>query len=759
MFNKIKIRLLVLLIIVLAAGIIFLVYLHNKEKILYESIRDEGNLRLEFMINNLIDRLNYDNIDDNYLSELSSLTKAEIELVSSEQKKDIEKSISDLSAFNYAFVKPSLNEGNSGKIIFVRLKSEKLTQLGKKIGEEQIFVLSGFLFFILIITLAVYAQIVNPITLIISSVTSRKTEKITKLKKSKNEFGFFANLISEFFEQKKILEEEIKVRKITQEELETLNDELEKRVTDRTEELAITNLELQKERDQTKQYLDIAGTVITILDNDGYILMMNKKGDEVLGYQQGELLGKNWYNTCVHPRDRENFIKIHTEIMQGKEQTNSFNIGDVITKAKETRTFIFHKTFLKDGDTNNSSLLFSAEDITELKLKEKELIEAKEKADESNRLKSTFLANMSHELRTPMIGILGYSDLLINELVDDRFNKMAVAIHDSGQRLIDTLNLILDLSRLEANKHSIDNQVVNLNSLVKNITFHFEAAAGRKKLFLKTNIPGYDIVARTDPRMIRDILNNLINNAIKFTNSGGVFITLEVFHKSFIISVRDTGIGIPQKSLNIIFEEFRQVSEGLGRGFQGTGLGLTICKKYVELLGGEISVKSIQDEGSEFTFKIPLFAEDEFETENREKETLGEDNDYYPFILKETPKEKSRILVVEDDETSRDIIFLFLKNFYEITFAETGEQAIELTIKKKFDCIIMDINLGAGLTGIETKDEIRKIRGFENVPIIAATAFAMLGDKEKFLTNGFDHYLSKPYLKHQLLKMIEDILK
>lgn len=123
-------------------------------------------------------------------------------------------------------------------------------------------------------------------------------------------------------------------------------------------------------------------------------------------------------------------------------------------------------------------------------------------------------------------------------------------------------------------------------------------------------MPSFDVIARTDPRMIRDVINNLINNAIKFTNEGGVFITLEVFHRDFLISIKDTGIGIPAESIDIIFEEFRQVSEGLGRGFQGTGLGLTICKKYVELLGGQISVKSTLNQGSEFTFQIPMITDD-----------------------------------------------------------------------------------------------------------------------------------------------------
>lgn len=761
MFSTIKIRLLILMIFILTVVTVFIGYLHNKEKIFLNTIQNEGNISLKISVIDQIRILNIKDFSEEDLVLISKNTNSILKIIPPDKKEEIQKVFSNQQSHNYAFINILVYNLNQNKILFAQKESTNLKNIKCSIDKERTLVTIAFLVFGVIIFLTLHLQVVNPISTIITSFVNSRPEKLTKLRKSKSEFGVFSNFIKEFFDQKKTLEEEIKVRKITQEELETLNDELEKRVTDRTEELAVTNLELQKERDQTKQYLDIAGTIIAILDSDGYVLMMNKKGDEVLCYQAGELLGKNWYKTCVHPSNRGNFIKMHKEIMRGKVASVDFTIGDVITKAGEVKTFIFHKTFLKDGEPKNSSLLFSAEDITELKIKEKELIDAKEKADESNRLKSTFLANMSHELRTPMIGILGYSDLLINELKEAKLNKMAVAIHDSGQRLIDTLNLILDLSRLEANKHNIDFQIVNLNSLVKDVTFHFEAAASRKKLFLKTSIPTYEIVARTDPRMIRDIMNNLINNAIKFTVSGGVFITLEVFHKDFIIKIKDTGIGIPEKSRHLIFEEFRQVSEGLGRGFQGTGLGLTICKKYAELLGGEISVYSIPDEGSEFSFKIPLYTEEseirnDLEVEVDEK---SEEFDINQNILTTDKTTKHKILIVEDDETSRDIIFLFLKSYYDLSFAENGEQAIELSNKTNFKVILMDINLGSGITGIETKDAIRKITGYINIPIIAATAFAMLGDKEKFLESGFDYYISKPYLKHQLIKVLNEIIQ
>jgi PAS domain S-box-containing protein len=697
--------------------------------------------------------------DQAFMNQLTLSAGATINIINREEKDFFLTKISDKPFISSTFINLPDEKGNSQKILFAQNVSQVIGNKNESLSNEYLILVFVFLFFALVIVVVLFMQVVRPISTIISSFITKKPEQLKKLQHDKSEYGVFANFIKEFYDQQKNLEEEIKVRKITQEELETLNDELEKRVSDRTEELGITNLELQKERDQTKQYLDIAGTIIAILDVDGYIQLINKKGDEVLGYQPGELIGRNWFDTCVQAQDKLNLKKMYNEAMLGKRVPVEFIINDVITKGKENRTLMFHNTFLKDSNHNYTGLLFSAEDITELKLKEKELIEAKEKADESNKLKSTFLANMSHELRTPMIGILGYSDLLMTELKNENHKKMARTIQDSGQRLIDTLNLILDLSRLEANKQNINYQVVNLNDLVRNVSFHFEAAAGRKNLFLKLNVPSYDVVAKTDVRIIRDILNNLINNALKFTKDGGVFIKLEVFHRDFVIAIKDTGIGIPKESLGLIFEEFRQVSEGINRGFQGTGLGLTICKKYIELLGGQISVKSSPGQGSEFTFQVPLISENSSNADVAKTDIQDEDIEERLDKIKSIEFVKKKILIVEDDVTSRDVIKLFLKNIYNVEFASNGETALKLVQDNKYDLILMDINLGLGISGIEVTNHIRSIEHYKNVPIIAATAFAMLGDREKFLAKGFDHYISKPYLKKQLLKLIADIFQ
>ncbi len=767
MFHKIENRLIVLIVFVLLVFAGTVAYLKLNELNLIQSISYERSLSLKTLITNILPDTNNKSqflLDEDQLKNIALKTGTNVKIITLQEEASILNYLSDKPYISYALILLKDKKGTVHSILFAKNESPSLKQKYYSAKKEYLTLIIIFLLLSLTITAALFLQIVKPISNIIGSITTNKPEQLQNLLETKSEYGVFANLIKEFFDQKKNLEEEVKVRKITQEELETLNDELEKRVDDRTEELAITNLELQKERDQTKQYLDIAGTIIALFDCDGYIQLINKKGEEVLGYTQDELNGKNWFDICFTEKDRKKNKQIHLEVIRGKSSPVEYFISEVITKGKEVRTLIFHNTYLKDSNNIVTSVLFSAEDITELKLKEKELIEAKEKADESNKLKSTFLANMSHELRTPMIGILGYSDLLIAEIENDNHKKMAKAIHDSGQRLIDTLNLILDLSRLEANKHNIDFKIVNLNELVKSVKFHFEAAAGRKKLFLKVSFPNYDVIARTDPRMLRDVMNNLINNALKFTNDGGVFITLEVFHRNFIITVKDTGIGIPEESLELIFEEFRQVSEGLGRGFQGTGLGLTICKKYIELLGGQISVKSTPKVGSEFSFQVPLFAEDildeKFEALEEEKNSVFNSIEVENKNLKsETDVDglKKKILVVEDDSTTRDIINLFLKKTYDVVFAVDGEKALEAIIDIKYDLIIMDINLGSGINGIQVTEKIRKIAGYESTPVIAATAFAMLGDREKFLATGFDHYISKPYLKKQLVELISDV--
>ena len=265
---------------------------------------------------------------------------------------------------------------------------------------------------------------------------------------------------------------------------------------------------------------------------------------------------------------------------------------------------------IKNSENIITNYLGIKEDITEKKRIIEELKTAKEKAEEMSNVKSSFLANMSHELRTPMMGILGNAEIISISTEDIEIKDMASAIYTSGQRLINTLNLILDLSRIEANKESLDIESLDVVSIIKDVVDHYSSAAWQRNLSLEFITRLDKIYSNLDERLFREVLNNLINNAIKFTNNGGITVSLSTDADKMIIKVIDTGIGIPSESLGIIFEEFRQVSEGYGRNFEGTGLGLTITKKFVEKLGGTISVESKTDIGSEFTVVFPVRKDD-----------------------------------------------------------------------------------------------------------------------------------------------------
>ncbi len=247
---------------------------------------------------------------------------------------------------------------------------------------------------------------------------------------------------------------------------------------------------------------------------------------------------------------------------------------------------------------------------TEIKKSREELLVAKEKAEESDKLKSVFLANISHELRTPLNGILGFTDVLRTELDDPEYKDMANIIHNSGNRLLDTLNSIIDLSIIESQKMEIEYTEISLFKWMAEQTALFMAAASSKNLDLIAEIEDESTLVSSDLRLLTNLLNNLIDNAIKYTYEGGINIKASVINNKedarLKLEVIDTGIGIEEDKVQRIFDKFRQASEGQSRKFEGAGLGLTLCQKYVEILGGEISLESRVDYGSHFTVLIPV---------------------------------------------------------------------------------------------------------------------------------------------------------
>ena len=388
---------------------------------------------------------------------------------------------------------------------------------------------------------------------------------------------------------------------------------------------------------------------------------------------------------------------------------------------------------------------------------ENELLKAKENAEEMNKLKSIFLANMSHELRTPLVSILGYAELLSQETDAANLHQMSDTILYSGRRLLETLNSVLDISRIEADKQAVNISSINLNLLLKESLNFFRPIASSKSLLLNLVVPDGPIIIESDRELLLKILSNLLSNAIKYTPQGSVTIKLSKPYNGLLhlvnIEIVDTGIGISETHQEIIFEPFRQVSEGYSRTYDGTGLGLSITEKLVHLLQGEISLVSEPNKGSTFSVKLPVRLQVNEPTHKIEEipDIIGK------VSLPNLPKNLS-ILLVEDDLSNAGIIESYLKDQVSLEHVIDGFTALDHCRQKKFDVILMDINL-KGISGVETFNRIRLLDEHNaHVPVIAITAYAMKGDKQKFLSLGFTDYLSKPFQRSELIILLSNLL-
>lgn len=536
--------------------------------------------------------------------------------------------------------------------------------------------------------------------------------------------------------------------------------------------------EIEKQIIKLNKAIEQSPVAIVITDKTANITYASRAFTEITGYTKDEVIGKNTRILKSGKNEHETYHKLWKTITSGEVWE-----GELINKRKDGTFYWEHLTItplyenenlitgymavkqdITEKKKNQQEILFlntslerKVEERTlELKLTNEELVRAKEAAEEANKAKSIFLANMSHEIRTPLNSIIGFAELLYHSLGNEKTRSQLDAIRRSGKNLLNIINDILDLSKVEAGKKIIEKEPVDLFQIVREVGVMFEQKAIEKQLSLtieaNTDLPTPLLL---DETRLRQILFNLIGNAIKFTNKGCVTVLLEHIRTNnnlldLKVKIKDTGVGIAHDQLDAIFEPFVQQQGQAQKTYGGTGLGLAISRRLAQAMGGEIEATSELNKGSEFTVHLKN-------------------------VLKATPSEKLKdrneihyqsanfmgfsVLIVDDIADNRKLLFdVLTPTGARLLQAENGAEAVQLATLEKPDIVLMDIRMPV-MDGMEACKAIKTTPATAHIPCVAVSASIKLGNPKNKIPENFDEYILKPVVLDQLFDILFKYLK
>jgi len=530
----------------------------------------------------------------------------------------------------------------------------------------------------------------------------------------------------------------------------------EKSINDLNQKVASTEL-------KSKNLIETIPSSIIVADQNGEIVIANKHTAALFGYEISEISGKSLLMFIP-----ERFREGHTQLVKGyfnRPENKIMGKGRVLFGLRKDGSEFPVEIGLASLELEGELLVIA--NVVDMTLRmhyEDQILRAKEEAVLANELKSEFVANVSHEIRTPMNALVNLSKLALKTDTDDRTRDYLLKIHSASRSLLSIVNEILDYSKIEAGKMEIEHTTFKLQDVLQNVFMLFSGNNNDKPVELTVNSqPGLPEVVVGDPLRISQVIGNLVTNAMKFTEKGEIKITVDLLTQQqntgiFRFTVSDTGIGMSQEQQERLFTAFSQADSSISRRFGGTGLGLKICKQLVELMGGQISVTSVEGEGSQFSFTLNLEIKDAALVDSSEIESilpLSSETNFQIDSMKQSVS-GMHVLVAEDNDINQQVVCEILQDAgVSVDLVFNGAEAIETLERQRerYDAVLMDVQMPV-MDGITAVQKIRSMPWGKMIPVIAMTARASRSDQLDCLQAGMNEHIAKPIEDNELFRAL-----